>query len=68
VTPLRPTYKGDTLTVQTFACGRCHQPSVQAGSGWIRKGPLRLHVCATCKDTQAHRAQRAKAQLPEVAR
>ena len=66
--PLRPTVNGDTLTTQTFACSRCHQPSTQAGSGWIRKGPLRMHVCAACKATSTHRALRARASLPEVAR
>lgn len=66
--PLRATVKGDTLAVHTFACGRCKQPSTQAGSGWIRRGPLRIHVCAACKTTDAHRAQRVRAQLPEVAR
>jgi hypothetical protein len=67
MTQLRATVKGDTLHVPTFACGRCHQPSTQAGSGWIRKGPLRLHVCACCKATDAHRAARVRAHLPEIA-
>lgn len=68
MTPLRPTVKGDTLTAQIFACSRCQQPSQQAGSGWIRVRGLRLHVCASCKASAAHRAQRARANLPEVAR
>lgn len=66
--PLRATVRGDTLTQQTFACSRCQQASQQAGSGWIRVRGMRVHVCAACKDTAAHRAQRARAQLPEVAR
>lgn len=64
---LRPTFKGDTLTQQTFACSRCQQPSQQLGSGWIRVRGMRVHVCAACKDTAAHRAQRARVNLPEVA-
>lgn len=66
--PLRATVRGDTLTVQTFACSRCHQPSTQAGSGWIRVQGMRIHVCATCKDTARHRRERVSASLPEVAR
>lgn len=66
--PLRPTVKGDTLTTQTFACSRCHQASAQAGSGWIRARGMRIHVCATCKDTDRHRRERVSASLPEVAR
>jgi hypothetical protein len=65
--PLRPTVKGDTLTAITFACSTCSQPSQQLGSGWIRVCGMRLHVCATCKAKPAHRAQRKRANLPEVA-
>ena len=65
--PLRPTVKGDTLTQQVFACSRCQQPSQQRGSGWIRVRGMRIHVCAGCKDTAAHRAQRERANLPGVA-
>jgi hypothetical protein len=49
MTQLRATVKGDTLHVPTFACGRCQRPSQQAGSGWIRRPGLCIHVCASCK-------------------
>lgn len=65
-TQLRPTIKGDTLTIQTFACSRCQQPSQQRGSGWVRARGLREHVCATCKPSDAHRAMRVRAHLPEI--
>lgn len=56
-TPLRATVKGDTLHVPTFACARCSRPSQQAGSGWIRRGGMALHLCADCQ------ARRLKAKV-----
>lgn len=56
MTQLRATVKGDTLHVPTFACGRCQRPSQQAGSGWIRRPGLCIHVCAGCKPKGKGRA------------
>jgi hypothetical protein len=57
-TPLRPTFKGDTLHVPTFACGRCHKASQQKGRGYRMLLGARIQVCADCK--QIIDAQRAR--------
>ena len=56
---LIPTVKGNTLTVPTFACGRCHKASQQAGRGYRMLLGARMQVCAACKAVID--AQRAKA-------
>jgi hypothetical protein len=55
---LQPTVKGNTLTVPTFACMRCHKPSQQAGRGYRMLLGARVQVCAACK--VAIDARRAK--------
>lgn len=64
---LAPTVKGNTLTVPTFACGRCHNASQQAGSGWMRHRGMRMHLCAICKAALQLRAAAARANMPEAA-
>ena len=56
---LQPTVKGNTLHVPTFACGRCHKPSQQAGRGYRLILGARVQVCSTCKAVID--ARRAKA-------
>lgn len=46
---LVPTVKGSTLAIHTFACGRCHKPSQQAGRGYRFILGARVQVCASCK-------------------
>ncbi len=46
---LQPTVKGSTLAIHTFACGRCHKPSQQAGRGYRLILGARVQVCADCK-------------------
>lgn len=57
---LEPTVKGSTLACHTFACGRCHKPSQQAGRGYRMVCGARLQVCAACKTfIDARRAKAA---------
>jgi hypothetical protein len=46
---LQPTVKGNTLHVPTFACGRCHKASQQAGRGYRMLRGARVQVCADCR-------------------
>lgn len=66
MTTLRATVKGDTLAIHTFACGRCHKPSQQAGRGYRFILGARVQVCSGCKKFIDDRRARAHA-LPGVA-
>jgi len=64
---LVPTVKGNTLHVPKFACGRCHQASQQAGSGYLRHRGIRMHVCAGCREILRQRSMHHLANPPEAA-